>query len=139
VIVYQPFALLALRRLIPNFDVSFTKSGGRIKPWSYNSVWSGIPIKPPQSGYRGGRHLPHHPNLGGEEQPNTIWMTRANLEVYLRKQFLDRNSNIEVVHGVVTGLHEGTKGTIDKVIYTAKDERGSSELDAELVVGKCND
>ncbi|PVF92500.1 hypothetical protein CPB86DRAFT_841373 [Serendipita vermifera] len=134
VIVYQPFVLLALRRLIPNFDASFVRSGGRIQPWAYNSVWSGVPIRPPESTWRGGRKLPRHPNLGNEEQPNTIWMTRANLEIYLRRHLLEGCSNVKVVNGVVTGLHEGAKGMIDKVTYTAKDGKNSTELDAALVV-----
>lgn len=134
--MYQPFALLALRRLIPDFDQKFAKVGGRIKPWTYNAFWSGIRIGSPSSTYLGGNGLPRHPNLPKEDIPNTIWLPRASLEVFLRKEILTLCENVRVIHGTVVGLREEAKGTIDRVRYSVKGEMGTKEQEAALVIGE---
>jgi hypothetical protein len=137
-IVYQPFALLTLRRLIPDFDQKLTKAGGRIKPWKYNAFWSGTKLGCPFPTYLSGNGLPRHPNLPKEDLPNTIWLPRANLEVFLRKEVLTSCENVRVIHGTVIGLHENeeVKGTIDKVRYSVKGEMGIKEQEATLVIGE---
>ena len=134
--VYRPFALLALRRLIPDFDERFIDAGGRIKPWKLNSYWSGIKLGMPKAGYLGGRGLPKHHNLSTEDLPDTIWCTRANLEVFLRKEILEAYPGIEVATGTVTSLLQGPSGTIKGVVYSPKGQRTTKTANASLVVGK---
>jgi hypothetical protein len=177
-LVYQPFALLALRRLFTNFDEKFKRAGGRIKPWLYNGVWSGITVGYPTSSYLFGNGLPKHPNLpfaskapstlntrdtvdtfsstdglnqhftGGFNHPpigptsndgylDTIWMTRANLEGFLRGEVVSACSNVEIITGSVASMimDESEKDRIRGITYHAKGENGISTLDAALVVG----
>jgi hypothetical protein len=136
-IVYQPFALLMLRRLIPDFDQKFAKAGGRIKPWTYNAFWSGIKLGSPSSTYLGGNGLPRHRNLPKEDIPTTTWFPRASLEVFLRKEILTLCENVRLIHGTVIGLHEEVKGTIDNVRYSVKGETGTKDQAAALVIGEC--
>jgi hypothetical protein len=136
VIVYQPFTLLALRRLIPDFDEKFIDAGGRIKPFTYNAHWSGIKIGTPKSSYLGGRGLPRHHNIPKEDIPNTIWCTRANLEIFLRKQILETYPGIEVITGTATSLVEGANGSIKGVVYTPKGQKSAKTMNAALVVGQ---
>lgn len=137
--VYRPFALLALRRLFSDFDKRFTATGGIIKPWTYNTFWSGIKIGLPSSNYLGGQGLPKHHNLPREDVPDTIWITRANFEVFLRKQVLESCDNIDLVYGTVMGLYEQEKGRINSVRYSVKGESGLKEQEAALVVGERGD
>jgi hypothetical protein len=136
VIVYQPFALLALRRLVPDFDEKFIDAGGRIKPWTYNTQWSGIKLGTPNSRYLGGRGFLWHHNLPKEDIPNTIWCTRANLEIFLRKEILETYPGIEVITGTVTSLVEGANGSIKGVVYTPKGQKSAKTMNAALVVGE---
>jgi hypothetical protein len=135
-IVYQPFALLALRRLIPDFDEKLIAAGGRIKPFTYNIQWSGIKLGVPNSRYLGGRGFPRHHNIPKEDLPNTIWWTRANLEIFLRKQILEMYPGIEFITGTVTTLVGRASGSIKDVVYTPRGQKSAKTMRAALVVGQ---
>ncbi|KIM27238.1 hypothetical protein M408DRAFT_330145 [Serendipita vermifera MAFF 305830] len=132
--MYQPFALLTLRRLIPDFDEKFIKAGGRIKPRNCHPHWSGIKLGIPASCRLKGIRLPAHHNLPKEDLPNTIWCTRANLEPFLRKEILKAHPGIEFMTGTVTSLTRGDGGGIDEVIYHLKGQKDMKSMEASLVV-----
>ncbi|KIM27239.1 hypothetical protein M408DRAFT_330146 [Serendipita vermifera MAFF 305830] len=132
--LYQPFALLALRRLIPDFDESFIDAGGRIEPWSFNAYWSGVKIGVPKSRYIKGRGLPKHHNIPKEDLPDTIWCTRANLEPFLRREIMDSYPGIEFMKATVTSLTQGDSGAINGVVYTPKGQKSTKTMTPSFVV-----
>jgi uncharacterized membrane protein YebE (DUF533 family) len=78
--------------------------------------------------------MPRHHNIPQEDFPSTIWCTRANLEIFLRKQILETHPGIEVITGTVTSLVEAASGNIKGVVYTG--QKTAKTLNAALVVGK---
>lgn len=132
--LYQPFGLLALRRLISNFDQKFKAAGGRIKPWIFNAWWSGVHLPYPNSTYLGGKGLPRHHNLPKQDLPDTLWISRANFEPFLRREISAASPSITTINGIVTSLASANPGRVDRVLYTTKGEKGIQEMDAALVV-----
>lgn len=117
--------LQALRRIFPGtFDDEFIAAGGRISIRDPAFTISGIEVGVPKSA-----------RPGCPKALDTIWMSRANFEVFLRKKVMQR-PNVHWIIGNVTQLVVDKTGQSNK-IKAVKYSTGAMSrlLDADFVAG----
>lgn len=126
---------MSLRSLFSEFDKKLTHPdvGGRIGIRDPNFSFSGTELRVPTN--RAG--LPVHPKLPkGPGVPETMWLSRAAFEPFLRRLIRETCRNVTWITGTATDfVLDKDKEKILGVVYNVKGEAGSLTQDAELVAG----
>jgi hypothetical protein len=121
-----PFVLQALRRVFPGtFDDEFIAAGGRISVRDPAFTMSGIEVGIPKSA-----------KPGSPKALETMWLSRAKFEVFLRRK-VTQAANVRWVVGNITQLildKTGESNRIKAVKYTSG--ASSKLIDVDFVVGK---
>ncbi|KIM89717.1 hypothetical protein PILCRDRAFT_194199 [Piloderma croceum F 1598] len=116
--LYQPFSLMALRKLFPNFDREL-EGCGFLDSGDPGLRISGIPVLFPTG------------------IPQTIWMTRPAYETLLRRLVLSTCSNVEFITGSVTSLQPASTSweSVAYVSFRTASDAETLQVPAALVVG----
>ncbi|THH06443.1 hypothetical protein EW145_g4086 [Phellinidium pouzarii] len=122
--IFQPLALLALRKLFPNVDEEVKNADGRIAAYEVNGHAFGRPImKIPMHEYPDGNY------------PECLFMTRELYERLLRRLVTQSSKRIRWVVGTATGINTvpGDPTTLSSVTIRTPEGNGE-KIPAALVI-----